>query len=70
MSFELLKALRDAKDSNLDLFSEYYCLAIECKEKDDDVNYRYWIDRACDVSNENSRISKDIYKITNGEYVL
>lgn len=70
MSFDLLKALRDAKESNLDLFSEYYCLAMECKEKGDNVNYRYWIERAVDISDENSRISKDIYKISNGEFVL
>ena len=70
MSKEMLKALRDAKENNLDLFSEYYCLAMDYKDKDDDLNYRYWMERACDVSRENSKIALDIYKISNGRYVL
>ena len=70
MSEDVLVALRSAKDATLDLFSEYFILAFNCKEAGDKENFRYWLNRASDVSKENHKIESDIRNILKGERVL
>lgn len=70
MNDELLKALRQVRNSNIDLFSEYCCLALDFQRKGDTDTYKYWTRRAVDISRENRKIESDIYKITEGKYVV
>lgn len=70
MNYDLLKALRQSREDNLDLFTEYYCLAMDCKHEGNRDDYQYWIDRANDLCRENRKIVADIEKISNGKYML
>ena len=67
---DLLNALRLVRDANLDIFADFYCLAMECKQDGNKEDYQYWIDRANDLCKENKRIIDDIKKISEGKYVL
>lgn len=70
MNMDLLKALRKSREDNLDLFTEYYCLAMDCKHEGNKDDYQYWIDRANDLCRENRKIVEDIMKISDGNYKL
>lgn len=67
MSQDILVTLKQARDSNLDLFSEYVCLAIDHEKIGDDFKYRYWMDRAREVSRVIRVISDDLLFVAGGD---
>ena len=70
MNKDLLNALRLVRDLNLDIFADFYCLAMECKQDGNKEEYQYWIDRANELCRENRSITEDINRISEGKYVL
>lgn len=70
MNEDLLVALREARNINLDLFSEYLCLSVDCKDNNDIDGYHYWMDRAIDISRANRKLESDIHTISEGKFVL
>lgn len=56
-------------DFLLDLFSEYFELAMDHREKGELDEFRYWANRTMDLSKEYHRIKNDIQKLEKGDIV-
>ena len=69
MNYDLLNALRLVREANLDLFTEFYCRAMDCKHDGNKEEYQYWIDRANDLCRENRKLVEDIKTVSNGKYM-
>lgn len=67
MNKDILATLRQARDINLDLFSEYVYLAIDNEKDGDDLKYRYWMDRAREVSRVIRVIGDDLLFVEGGD---
>lgn len=66
MPVKLMKAMKNARKVNEELWLQYNAMSIECYKQGDNVGRDYWNERAYQTICENELIDMDIRKLKEG----